>query len=218
MKSNILFGIGGLVLGILGGVFGAKKYYENKYNSLYEENLELMKSRYSDFSDQIEEDPVPEDGEYPHITAEMTPEEKAERKKQIRENSRKGNGPVEKLVDYTKFYEKNKASAETDPNVWHKMHENDPPSIISDSQESEYPEFIERRRVTFYHYDDTLLDEDEDTVINFTETEFLFGSCLDDFYDGTDEKIIVLSPQVDCIYTVTREMASYYADYDNENE
>lgn len=90
--KNVLFLIGGLVVGAAGGIFGTKKYFDNKYQKMYEEDRAYLEDYYIERKSYIDDEDVTEDAVNPPMEGDSKPggrmsaEERAEIKEKLNRN------------------------------------------------------------------------------------------------------------------------------------
>lgn len=93
-------------------------------------------------------------------------------------------------------------------NAEHRENFNKPPKIISAEEFSNLPPYIETGALYFYHYDNVLVDDEDDEV----DEDMLVGDCLDkfDFRNNKEEEIIfVMNYQMDKAFEIHRVMGSW---------
>ena len=95
-------------------------------------------------------------------------------------------------------------------NAEHRENFNKPPKIISAEEFSNLPPYIETGALYFYHYDNVLVDDEDDEI---DDPGVLIGECLDKygFRDSDEEMIFVMNYQIDKAFEIHRVMGSWNA-------
>lgn len=225
-KLNIIFGIGGFVAGLAAGFFGSRAYWKCKYETLYEENKEILEERYC-YSE-------PTDGNFKVIVQndeeldeeKLTDEQRAEIKRKLKENHNRTTNYAE-IYKSKRLQEAEDAESRDDQNdepewtdksiqQYHDDHKDDAPEVISRDDMDNLPPSVEIQELILYYYDDTIVDPDAEEEIE--DIEALFGGCLSEFYQNEQDEIIVLNNALDSCYVVKKVMNSWYnPDPDIEN-
>lgn len=229
MNIKIIIGLSSFAVGVLTGILSTKKYFSKKYDMMYEESKCINENMRRNYEKQGEEILRGLNDGFESINQNVEVD-RSERKKEMKERI---NTKPDVKIDYTAFYKNKPGSDEEsiaalkniegkeefpdDPgwtderiNQWFEDHKNDSPIIISDREYDDLPPGIETSYITLYHFDETLVDDDTEEVID-NDKEVLFEGCIDNFYDSSDEKVIVLNASLGTAYIITRILDGYYS-------
>lgn len=161
----------------------------------------------------------------PRADGPLSQEERDEIKKKLINN-------YEKTSSYATMYKEDKAAEEEHPvdsdedeideeqaeidraNAEHRENFNKPPKIISAEEFNSLPGYIETGALYFYHYDEVLVDDEDDEV----DEGMLVGDCLDKygFRDSEEEIIFVRNYQIDKAFKIHRVMGSWHNNFDTD--
>lgn len=193
--NNILAFAGGVIVGLIGGIVISDIYYKKAINDYNDEVTEAVKAVNS-YSPKKEEDETP------------VKKERGKRKER----------PV---VEYNKMYKKDQDDEEeedeTGPQIneeaqkYHEEHKDDPPEIITEDDVQGVPDWFDLQTILYYQYDDTLVNESDDSTILTEEEDALFGDLLMEsgFNDNEEEVIHILNPRLDVLYRIEKQFAAY---------
>lgn len=144
LKSILLF-VGGIVIGGSAGVFGTKKYYQNKYQKQYEEDHNALEEYYKradeyarvEHDEEIEENEPTKGNSRPG--GRMDPEERARIKEQLVRNH-------EQTTNYAAMYRGNRVEIDPVDDAAESEHPKDQgeegeedPNYIVDERDNSYP-------------------------------------------------------------------------------
>ncbi len=214
----ILTLLGGIAIGAAAGVLGGKKYFENKYQKRYEDDVERLEQYYK-MSDEYRRIPHDEESS---VQKKLTTEERAEVKKEVKEQLTDQHN-----VNYSAMYQNLKDLAESehprddedenyvDEMAMFEQHQQDlsehkEPRIISEEAWSDLPANIDKAVLYYYMYDETLCDENDQPI---EDPERLIGDALDRYgFCDSDEKVIfVMNYELSTCYEIQKfETSSYY--------
>lgn len=204
--NSICFG-----LGLAIGIGGTTLYWKRKMDEILSEE---------EFDDEF----IRGDDEFSEPGVEVNPREKGplsqEERDEIKEKLLHN---YEKTSSYANMYKEDKQAEEEHPvdsdeddvedevdriNREHIENRNKPPKIISADEYSNLPPQIETDTLYFYHYDNVLVDEEEDEV----DEGMLVGSCLDKygFRDSEEEIIFVMNYEIDKAFEIHRVMGAWH--------
>lgn len=232
VKSFLLF-IGGLVIGGGAGVFGTKKYFQNKYQKRYEEDHDALEEYYRRTDEYIRQDTDEEDPEDeinpPNETnsrpgGRMSAEERATVKEKLNRNwegttnyagmYRERNGYTERKMveaqhplDQGEYGEEDPEDGTETPEEIafneHQKNKHKSPKIISAETYSELPAHIDQEVLYFYSYDEVLCDDNEEPI---EEPEKIVGDALTKygFIDNDERCIFVMNYQLDTCYEIQK--------------
>lgn len=224
--KNILLFIGGLVTGGAAGVFGTMKYFQEKYQRLYEEDradLEYYYQRTDEYYRREEDDDGVNDPNELETRpgGRMTEEEREKVKKkqkilknwegttnyaamyQTNNDLAENEHPLDQGEDGEEEIEDEEITAEEEAFDEHQKNMHKPPKIISADTYSELPAHIEKCVLYFYAYDEMLCDENEEPV---EEPGRLIGDALTKYgFVDSDERIIfVMNYSMDIAYEIQK--------------
>lgn len=226
MKRNIIFFIGGAVIGALGGFFGAKTYYQKKYEEYANETVDAMKDVL--YGTTKEEEEYEEDSVNPVVKTPEWTEEKQKETRERLERNRKGinyaaiYGNVKNNIGGNEDEETDSEDPEdpqdddteaedAEPEVVarHERNKGRKPHIISLEKARDLPDGIDFVELQFYDDDQVLADSDTEERI--TDVETVLGDCLFkyDFANSDEPVIYVMNEELDTCYEVIRVMANY---------
>ena len=219
-QKNIIFFVGGTVLGALAGVFGTRGYFNKKYATYAEETIESMTEvmdRYKPTT-SIEE----ELGGQEPITAET-------REALLRNHEATNYAAIYGTLHPDSSYKnahlqisKNEIGTEVtveavedeDPEVeeivaHHETNKNRKPRLISARAVHELPDEIDICELQFYTEDEVLADGDTEEKIH--DVARLVGDCLQkyDFVNSDERTIYVMNDELSTCYEVVKIDASY---------
>ena len=213
MKSMIVnslcFGVG-----LAAGVIFTSLYWKKKMDMiLAEDELYYNRDSYPDDFDEsgVEVNPIREDGP---LSSEQRNEIREKLVRNFEQTSNYANmysAETEHPVDSDEDEEIDDSNVETEEeraNAEHKENFNKPPKIISAEEFTNLPAYVETGALYFYHYDNVLVDDEDDEV----DEGMLVGDCLDKFgfRDSEQEEIIfVMNYQIDKAFEIHRVMGSW---------
>lgn len=226
--KNILYFIGGIIVGGSVSVFATKKHFQEKYKAYYEEDRNYLETYYGKTNEyrkkKKEENEDPSEMDVSRPGGRMTPEERASVKEKLQKN-------YEQTTNYAAMYktssddidpaemehpEEGEPEPTNDQNEVseekafedHQKNMNKPPKIISVEDYSNLPAHIDQQVLYFYSYDETLCDENEEII---EEPELLIGDALTkyDFVDSDESCIFVMNYATDTCYEIQKVDASY---------
>lgn len=226
--KNILYFIGGIIVGGSVSVFVTKKHFQEKYKAYYEEDRNYLETYYGKTNEyrkkKKEENEDPSEMDVSRPGGRMTPEERASVKEKLQKN-------YEQTTNYAAMYktssddidpaemehpEEGEPEPTNDQNEVseekafedHQKNMNKPPKIISVEDYSNLPAHIDQQVLYFYSYDETLCDENEEII---EEPELLIGDALTkyDFVDSDESCIFVMNYATDTCYEIQKVDASY---------
>lgn len=223
-NKNIIFFIGGTVLGALAGVFGTRTYFDKKYGAMASESLEIMEEEYQR---RLENNYIPvhttdedADGREEQITAETR--EALLRNHEatnyaavygkLHPDSSKKNSQVDISEDVENEGDSDTQSLLEMEEIIASHHENSrkrKPHLISIRAVAELPSEIEISELQFYTEDEVLADGDTEEKIH--DVARLVGDCLQkyDFVNSDERTIYVMNDELDTCYEVVKIDASY---------
>lgn len=213
--KNVLYLAGGLLVGGGAGVFGSRQYFKKKYSKIADQQIKEMETYYG-VADQyarpkvkvvdLDEEPHAENGRDQGV---LSSEQRNEMRDWMKDRH------VEK-VDYTQKYR----GAQVDPAEEHPDEDDgvevvipprssQPPHIVSEEDLGELPNYIDHQILEYYTYNDTLLEEQSEEMIE--NPEQLLGDCLEQgFLDDDDEvTLFVLNEELDTVYEVTKKFEAW---------
>lgn len=226
-KGLVLF-VSGLVTGALGGIFGAKVYYQKKLEKnldQYQKDLEEYYGRTDEYvrdssADRAEEAPSGEEKESNRVDGPLSNNQRREIREKLLRNQRE-------TTNYAGMYRKDgtdiseedeelddQESEEEEPTPEelagedHARNREREPRIISAEKLGEIPSYYENQTLFYYLYDDTLTEEEGEVV---EDPYLLVGDCLDKygFRENDEMLILVQNFALDTIYEVQKVRASY---------
>lgn len=234
-NKNIIFFIGGTVLGALAGVFGTRTYFDKKYGAMARESLEIMEEEYQR---RLENNYIPV----------KTVKEESEGQEQITAETREALLRNHEGTNYAAVYGKlhpdsshknahlqisrnilgneitvDAIEDEEDPLVEfdetiahveeavarHEANKGRKPRLISARAVHELPDEIDISELQFYTEDEVLADGDTEEKIH--DVARLVGDCLQkyDFVNSDERTIYVMNDELDTCYEVVKINASY---------
>ncbi len=215
MKSILLF-ISGASIGVVSGVFIAKKCFENKYRLKYESDYLALAEYYRRTDEYARDDTKKEENDSTFCQG-MGDKEYKKKVKSFLERK-------EEKVDYTKFYDDSEDGSmqsipieDEEAFDEHQKNKDKPPRIISSETYSELPASVDKSVLYFYTYDETLCDGDTEDVIQDPET--FIGDALTkyDFIDSPERVIFVMNYRLNTCYEIQKVDASWSDSYFNES-
>lgn len=208
--NSICFGVGAAA-----GIIFTSIYWKKKMDKILAETEE--------FDDEyVRDDDFEEDSD-----VEINPREKGPLSKEERDKIKeKLIHNYEKTTSYANMYkgdcepaeEEHPVDSDEDENVEdevdrinreHIENRGKPPKIISAEEFSNLPANIETDTLYFYHYDNVLVDENEDEI----DEGMLVGDCLDKFgfrESDQEEIIFVMNYQIDKAFEIHRVMGAWH--------
>lgn len=236
--TNIIFFIGGAVIGALGGFFCAKAHYEKVYQEYADETIQEMKEIM--YGAPKDEEVLSEEEET--INPVKWTDKKAAEVRERLERNREGTnyaakyGSVKHSEDLERMVKENEESerwiredsedseddgAETeDPELEiasrHEASKGRKPRLISADKAADLPAGVDMVELQFYDLDDILADGDTEERIPNSEIGRLLGDCLTKYgFTDSDEPVIyVMNDELDTCYEVIRVDASYEETHD----
>ncbi len=227
LNKPIIF-VGGLLIGAAGGVLSTMTYFKNKYDKIADQQIREMEEYYHNrdsyarpsgddlVEDNAEVNPVSEDRSKGVLSQEA--------REQIKEKLMRNH---EITTNYAKIYEEKHPDLYDEPannaheeeeekdlidevNEEHQKHKFDPPRIITEEEYSALPPHIDTQVLYFYHYDETLVDDEDDVI---EDPAVLIGSALNDsgFIDSDDTMLFVYHPGLDTAYEIQRVDGAWYS-------
>lgn len=213
MKSMIVnslcFGVG-----LAAGVIFTSLYWKKKMDMILADSEDLDSDYIRGYENEFSEPGVEVN---PREEGPLSQEERDEIRNKLINN-------YEKTSSYATMYKDESQAAEEEhpvdddedeeayeierANAEHKENFNKPPKIISAEEFSNLPAYVETGALYFYHYDNVLVDDDEEEV----DEGMLVGDCLDrfDFRNSKEEEIIfVMNYQIDKAFEIHRVMGSW---------
>ena len=233
-SSNIIFFIGGAVIGALGGFFGAKAHYEKLYKEYADETIQEMKEVLYGAPDP--EEPLSEE-EKEEINPVQWTDEKAEEVRQRLTRNREGtnyaaiygkvkhkedttNGNYETTDDEDHEDSKDDGAEAEDPEpeviARHEENKGRKPHLISLAKVRDLPDGIDIHELQFYDEDEVLADGDTEERID--DVQRIVGDCLTkyDFVNSEEPSIYVMNEELDVCYEVIRVQGSYEETHPDE--
>lgn len=230
--TNIIFFIGGAVIGALGGFFGAKLHYQKVYEDYANETIDAMKEVM--YGTAKDEEVLDEEEEESINPVRWTDEKAAEVHERL-ERNRQG-------TNYAAMYGKMKHKEEITNEETDDEDTEDPEDDDSETEDPELEAFIQRREASkgrkphlisadkahdlsagidmielqFYDVDNVLADADTEERIS--DVEWIVGDCLRKYgFIDSDEKVIyVMNDELDTCYEIMRIDASYEETHPDE--
>lgn len=210
-KSNVLFGIGGLVIGAVAGAFGAAFVLRSKYEqefSAKEDEMEEYYTHLAKYHRDPEMNPVEEESEE---VVSMTPEKRKEIKEKLKRN-------YEVTTNYAAMYQNDEEELDEDDLAGlalteeNTKHMRDTPEILSLQAYSNLPASVDMEILKYYTVNDVLTSEDGEVLI---DQELFVGDCLKAFFEpGLDEEVpsllFVRNYAMNVAYEIQREDSEYY--------
>lgn len=221
--KNVLYLVGGLLVGGGAGVFGSRRYFQQKYSNIAEKQIREMEEYYRledayrrpivDIFDGGEEVNPTENGREKGI---LPPEER-EKMRDLRNQQKK------ERVDYGAMY--HGKDVEPDPAEMESPEEEEeyyedvvnpmkeeikPPEVIDEEELGYLPAHIDHQTLQYYTYDDVLAEERTE----LENQEIYVGDCLEDsgFLDDPDLiTIFVLNHELQTVYEIEKFEASFEA-------
>lgn len=232
--TNIIFFIGGAVIGALGGFFGAKAHYEKVYREYAEETINEMKQLI--YGVPKDEEEVSEEQEEEINPIKWTDKKAAEVRERLERNRQGTNyaamyGTVKKeepshdnesAQDSEDTEDSEDDDSETEnPELAeivsrHEASKGRKPHLISADKAAELPTGIDMVELQFYDEDNVLADGDTEERIS--DVERLVGDCLRKygFMDSDERVVYVMNDELDACYEVVRVDASYEETHPDE--
>lgn len=231
--TNIIFFIGGAVIGALGGFFGAKMHYEKVYREYAEETVNEMKQLV--YGVPKDEEEVSEELEEEINPIKWTDKKAAEVRERLERNRQGTNyaamyGSVKTNIGGIEHEETNSKDAEDpedddseteDPELEETIHRHDSakgrkPHLISADKAAELPAGIDMVELQFYDEDNVLADGDTEERIS--DVDRVVGDCLRKygFMDSDERVIYVQNDELDTCYEIIRIDASYEETHPDE--
>lgn len=198
--SNILYGIGGLVIGAVGGFLVSDYIYTKKYNALVDEidNLEESQQQLEHFIQDIESVKGQKLDELGEVEEDI-PESK---------NMKVLYNQVPKKEEVP---EENDISLPDGAEEWLKKHRNDPPYISMDlnNRQDLIRYGFEIEELHYYQNNDILLDN-ENEPFDEQDVSELLGDCLsEEGWDTNDEEeLYVVNNREQIIYLIQKHQES----------
>lgn len=211
MNKNIIFGIGGLLIGaVSGGLcgwFGCKKkyeqeasdeiakmreHYEEKEKALGRETKKILNEKYG--APKMQEDSKPETSyQYVDKKRGILVEYEDPAESEYPEDDEEESEDPDDIGEINREYEKNK----------HKK-----PKIISVDEAGNLPPGTENECLFLYTYDDTITDENDEEI---EQPELLLGDCLEiyNFYDSNEKVVFVMNYELSTCYEISKIDAAW---------
>lgn len=200
MKTNIIFAIGGAVVGLAAGVLSTKLYYKKKYEKISDKEIEDMKEYWQNAGFESlyggGNDPIKDYEEYQKKSDEEIKNKKEELKQRITDS--KNNVAYNKIYVTVASDENTNVTLEDKANEAHEENRNQPPRIIREEELGELPPNIDSQTLYLYTGDGTITD-DCDNIID--EPGYLIGKVLDGIKNFDDyDTLFILNNELDVCY------------------
>ncbi len=238
-NKNIIFFVGGTIIGALGGFFGAKMHYEKVYQQYADETIAEMKEvLYGAAKDEEEYDEEEEESINPVKWTKEKEKEVHERLERNRQGTNyaaiygkmkhkenfermmKENEETERWVRENPESPEDDDSEAEDPepeiNPQHETSKIRKPHLISADKAAELPDGVDMVELQYYDFDDILADGETEERIAYDEIDKLLGDCLTKYgFVNSDEPVIyVMNEELDTCYEVVRVAAAYGETHD----
>ena len=206
MNKNLIFGVGGLLIGAVSGGLASWAYCKKKYEQQAKDEIAEMREYYGNKvrnmksalnvqygmgkSDYVDTDNVAAEDEEDEVAVyrerdgvSFYLEDPAE-SEYPEEDEEETDGTEEIIAEY----EKNK---------------NQKPKIISVDEYGSLPPGTGTETLFLYTYDDTITDENDEEIVDY---ERLLGDCLDqyDFFDSDERVIFVMNYELSTCYEISK--------------
>lgn len=220
-KKNIIFFIGGAVIGALAGVFGTRRHFDQKYAKMAHESLEIMEEEYQR---RLENNYIPVET----VKEESNPPIKAETREALLRNhegtnyaavygtlhpdSSKKNSQVDisrnVTTDWTPAPEDEGPEVE-ESTARRETNKGRKPRLISARAVHELDDNIDICELQFYTEDEVLANGDTENRIH--DVSRLVGDCLQkyDFVNSDERMIYVMNDELNTCYEIVKIDASY---------
>lgn len=196
--------------GVAAGIIFTSIYWKKKMDKILAEELDYIRPNSDEFSEPgVEVNPPRADGP-------LSEEDRNEIREKLVRN-------FEQTSSYATMYkdaaeEEHPVDSDEDDDVEdeldrineeHRENFNKPPKIISAEEFSNLPPQFETDALYFYHYDDVLVDDEDDEI---DDPGVLIGDCLDKygFRDSDEEIIFVINYRIDKAFEIHRVMGSWH--------
>lgn len=224
-KKNIIFFVGGAVIGALAGVFGTRKYFDKKYSEYAAETIDAMKEVMNDHyipvvtteEEANEQEPIApetrdallrnhEGTNYAAIYGQLHPDSTGGKA-----NTTPPFAPPSQADELEKALSEEKDdegdSELTEEIIAH--HAVRKPRLISARAVHELDDGIDICELQFYTEDGVLADGDTEEKIH--DVARLVGDCLQkyDFVNSDERTVYVMNDELDTCYEVVKIDASY---------
>lgn len=202
----MIFGAG-LIIGAVGGFFGAKLY---------------LKERTEKDAKEMADEKIREMEDYYEQADKYTRKESDNEKKDPSETKRYSEKEeTEEITDYRIMYQRKdedekeeteeedvEETPEDRANEEYETNRNRKPKIISEESLGDLPVHVDHQVMYYYTYNDTVTDEDGNVVEDY---ERLFGDCMDQFgfRDNDEESILIRNFSTEVVYEVIKEQAAF---------
>lgn len=211
MTKNIIFGLGGLIIGAIGGFVAGKVYYKETYEQQARDEITEMREYYEKKEKRL-------------MTPEGVKELKAKLNEQYGVNNVHVAGSREAMERFrvddpidpaeSEYPEEEDEDLEDeepdigDVNREYEKNKHKKPRIISAEEAGELPPGTESRTFFLYTYDNTITDEDDEEI---EQPELLLGDCLDkyDFYSNDELVMFVMNYELSTCYEISKIDAAW---------
>lgn len=202
MTKNIIFGLGGLVVGAVGGFMVGKFYYKEKYERQAEEEIAEMREHY-----ERKEHNLKTVTNMVYGAPKMPEDFVAHEPDSFRVDEPIDAAEAEHPEDDDEEFEDEEPDID-DANREYEHNKHKKPKIISVEEIGNLPPGTDSRTLFLYTYDDTITDEDDEEI---EQPELLLGDCLDkyDFYDSDERVIFVMNYELSTCYEISKIDAAW---------
>lgn len=197
-KTDIIFAIGGAVVGLATGVLSTKLYYKRKYEKISDKEIEDMKEYWQNAGFESlygENDHIKDYEEYRNESDDEVKNKKEELKQRISDS--KNNVAYNKIYETAANDENQNVTLEDKANEAHEDNKNKPPRLIREEELGELPPNIDSQTLYLYTGDGTITD-DCDNIID--EPGYLIGKVLDNINLDEESTLFILNNELDVCY------------------
>ena len=201
-------GIGSFAAGTLFGYFIKKETIKKRYEKELDEKLKEAYEMYEE--ETINTIKSFED----YISLEKNPTSEPEEKEKEESSTKTEIKMDTKIVRYDKMFPDEideEITPEEEANIEHEQNRHRKPKIISAKDSSILGPHIEERELDFYAYNETLVDAEEDEILEEEDIERLIGDALTkyNFIDSDETEIYVMNYEIDVCFKIIKKYASY---------
>ncbi len=211
-NREAIFGILGIAIGCVAGIFGSKKYYEKKYIDAVNDELDKIREEeeYTDLADEYDSKEKNDKKPVDEVSYKKGFDKQKEKKKE--DTAYDGMYRAKKLAeDAAESVDGGTDNGDESFEEYdRRVTKNQPPRIISEEALGEVPGYYDHIDLFYYTRDDILTD-DADNVLE-DRGRFL-GSDIDcwfsDFCDSDDRTMIIRNFELSTVYEIQKFDSSF---------